>query len=324
MDTPKISIIVPVWNAEKDLDRCINSILSQELLEWELLLVNDGSTDNSLSICNTFCNSDSRIQIISRNHLGVSAARNSALERAKGEYICFIDSDDYIEPDYLSSLYNHHDKDLVVCGYFVDHYNSDYQFKNKEIHTQDEMTYNTEDKIKFKELFISGIMHMNWNKLWKKSIIDKYQLRYKPYPINEDYIFLLEYIQHIQSVFILDKPLYHWVRIDKRQSGVENIPENLISIYNEAHLLTRKFFKENSIADDILYYSYELIAVKYIKAERENKISANTCKSKLVELISNTLVKDSFKIHKTSSKGEWLMKNLLQHQLFSLYKFILK
>lgn len=324
MITPKISIIVPVWNAEKDLDRCIKSILSQDLLDWELLLVDDGSTDKSLSICDTYCNSDSRIHLISQNHSGVSAARNTALERANGEYISFIDSDDYIEPNYLSSLYKYHENDLVVCGYSVDHFFADYQFKNKEIHIQDEKSYNTNEKIKFKELFISGIMHMNWNKLWKKSIIDKYKLRYKPYPVNEDYIFLLQYIQHIQTIFIIGKPLYHWVRIDRRQSGVETIPPNMVSIYNEAHLLTRKFFKENSIADDILYYSYELIAIKYIKAEKENKISTYTCNSRLSELISNTLVKESFKIHKTSSKGEWLMKNLLEHKIFTLYKLIIK
>ena len=107
---PKISIIVPVYNVESYLVRCIDSILNQSFKNFELILVNDGSTDDSLIICKKYLNVDKRIKLVSQVNKGLSAARNTGLRHTSGKYICFIDSDDFVEKDYLLFLINNIEK----------------------------------------------------------------------------------------------------------------------------------------------------------------------------------------------------------------------
>ncbi len=101
---PQISIIVPVYNIEKYFHRCVDSILSQTFTDFELLLINDGSNDNSGAICDEYAAKDARIRVFHKENGGVSSARNLGLDNAKGEWITFVDSDDYVKPDYLSNL----------------------------------------------------------------------------------------------------------------------------------------------------------------------------------------------------------------------------
>lgn len=120
MENPKISVIVPVFNAENFLSRCIKSILSQKFSEFELLLVNDGSTDCSDKICEEFGAMDKRIQVFHKCNGGVSSARNMGLDNCKGEFIVFVDSDDEISSDYLGDLFSDlhsKGKGLVIQGF---------------------------------------------------------------------------------------------------------------------------------------------------------------------------------------------------------------
>lgn len=98
---PKVSIIVPVYKAEKYLNRCIDSILAQTFTDWELLLIDDGSTDRSGDICDEYAKKDTRIRVFHKENGGVSSARNLGLDSAQGEWVTFIDADDYILPDFL-------------------------------------------------------------------------------------------------------------------------------------------------------------------------------------------------------------------------------
>ena len=112
--TPTISVIVPVYNAEKYLPRCIESVLAQTFVDWEMLLIDDGSTDASGSICDEYAAKDERIRVFHKENGGVSSARNLGLDNAQGEWITFVDSDDYIEENYLKSFEGNLDADLVV------------------------------------------------------------------------------------------------------------------------------------------------------------------------------------------------------------------
>ena len=114
---PKISIIVPVYNAEKYLNECVDSILNQDFTDFELLLVNDGSKDNSGHLCDKYAHKDNRVRVFHKENGGVSSARNLGLDNAIGEYIVFIDSDDYVDVNYLSILMSVGESDLVVTGY---------------------------------------------------------------------------------------------------------------------------------------------------------------------------------------------------------------
>ena len=112
MKTPTISVIIPVYNAASFVGRCIKSVLSQTYCDWQMILVDDGSKDNSLEICQIYAASDSRLQIIHQENAGAGAARNAGLAKAIGKYIVFIDSDDYVDKEYFSLLANH-DEDVV-------------------------------------------------------------------------------------------------------------------------------------------------------------------------------------------------------------------
>lgn len=112
-----ISVIIPIYNRDYCLSRCLESVLQQTFTNWECILIDDGSTDRTLSVCRTYVDKDSRFQVYSQPNGGVSAARNLALEHAGGEYIAFIDSDDWVEPNYLQVLYESTAKSVMpLCG----------------------------------------------------------------------------------------------------------------------------------------------------------------------------------------------------------------
>ena len=114
---PKISVIVPVYKAEKYLHRCVDSILAQTFTDFEVLLINDGSPDNSDAICDEYAKKNNRVRVFHKENGGVSSARNLGLDNAKGEWITFIDSDDYVKPNYLLHLTEHLDADWILSGY---------------------------------------------------------------------------------------------------------------------------------------------------------------------------------------------------------------
>lgn len=323
INAPEISIVVPVYNAAETVEACVKSVLAQDFTQWELILVDDGSADESVKICSKLATDDSRITLLQQEHKGVSAARNLALDTAKGNYICFIDSDDTVEPDYLSSMYKHRNFDMVICGYFVDEYDNKNNLLQKKIFNPAPISQETiVDKERLIPLFTSGMININCNKLLKSEIIKKNNLKYCSYPITEDYIFMLNYMLYANSIHTIEKPLYHWIRIEKRKTGVSSIPNNLLEIYNEAHLLTRKYFGNNKIADNILYYSYNLIVLKYFNAIKEKQLSQNIVFEKLKKFHKNNLVKDAYKAYKPNSNGEKLTHSLQKYGLFKLYYFI--
>ena len=116
---PKISVIVPVYNVEKYLHRCVDSILAQTFTDFELLLINDGSKDSSGVICDEYAAKDSRVLVFHKENGGVSSARNMGLDNAKGEWISFVDSDDWVEKEYLETLYQDGEFDFVTCYWNV-------------------------------------------------------------------------------------------------------------------------------------------------------------------------------------------------------------
>ena len=114
-----VSIIIPCYNSGKYISECLNSILAQTYSEWEAICVNDGSTDNTMEFLNQYVMSDNRYKVVSQLNSGVSAARNKALSICRGEYICFVDSDDIVEPNFLTTLLRlvNNETDLAICGF---------------------------------------------------------------------------------------------------------------------------------------------------------------------------------------------------------------
>lgn len=193
---PAISVIVPVYNAEKYLRRCVDSILGQTFTDFELLLINDGSTDSSGAICDEYAVKDERVRVFHKPNAGVSSARNLGLDKARGEWITFIDSDDYIDEEFISNLSSQKECDLAIGDFrIVEAINN---FDNchipKGLYSSIEI-----GKIFLKYLFIN--FTTPWAKLFKKSIIEKMGLRFDLELIKgEDTIFVFQYLRGISSL----------------------------------------------------------------------------------------------------------------------------
>ncbi len=323
MSTPLVSIIVPAYNSADTIERCVDSIKGQTVTDWELIIADNGSTDGCTALCRQLAEADSRIRVIEVTERGVSAARNAALDIARGEYVCFVDSDDTLESNYLRELIAYGEFDLVVCGYSVN---------NVDVHGVEIRSFakvpssvswkNSEQKDRLIQLFEYGYMHFCWNKLFRNSIVASNNIRFQSVTVNEDYIFVLEYLKYAKSICAVDQSLYHWIRVEGMLTGVKSIPDNLLSIYNESHAATRKFFGDDSIADRIAYFSYEMIVYKYYEALRCGRLTKQDTFRKIKELIHNKLVKDAYNSYKPQSKGEALLYALLKARLLRIHYYL--
>lgn len=212
-----ISIILPIYNEESSINRLLNSIVEQTYKNFEVIIVNDGSTDKSENLCLNFINGDNRFKYFYQENRGVAEARNFALKQCKGEYISFIDGDDYIESNYLEKLVdpflNNSKIDMVVCSYTQ---NGELRKFENEILNQ-EMVINELTNIKGSKGYL-------WNKLFKQSIIEKLGLNFdKKILVASDLPFCVEYILS-GSIFkyISDVLIHYSINSDSISSNISN------------------------------------------------------------------------------------------------------
>lgn len=210
---PKVSIIIPIYNAEKSIRRCIESVLNQEFQEYELILVNDGSKDQSGQICDEYAAKDARIRVIHKENTGVSDSRNLAISNARGEYLQFMDSDDWITTDATDLLYHaakEHNCDMVISDF--------YRVVGQRLSQKGDID---EDGVMTREAFAEHMMEnpadfyygVLWNKLFKREIIEAHQLRMdSSISWCEDFMFNLEYIRYANSFYALRIPIYYYVK----------------------------------------------------------------------------------------------------------------
>ena len=206
-----LSIVVPVYNVETYLPICVDSILRQSFTDYELILVDDGSTDQSGTLCDEYAVIDERISVIHKNNGGLSSARNAGLDMAKGEFISFIDSDDFVEPNMFEQLIHiqsYHNADIVICGYTRDKemINNDYSTFSQSVFSGIE--YLKHLFCKSGRDFTNGISA--WAKLYKSSLFNGIR-----YP--EGYVFEDEGTTHklylkSKTVVQIDVPFYHYIK----------------------------------------------------------------------------------------------------------------
>lgn len=227
--SPEISIIIPVYNVEKYLRSCLESILQQSFHDWECILINDGSSDKSGQICDTYCQLDSRFKVIHKVNGGVSSARNEGLNIAKGDWVCFVDSDDRIEGDsleYMISLNKEKGCDVSICTLVKDDLP---QFGVKVLKEREKneliwscLTYRTQ-KYASKGLLVDGPCA----KLFRMSIIKDYNIKYVDGLCkSEDALFAAEFYHHARRVVFDSYPVYHYTLN----------PNSICHTYNKSHI----------------------------------------------------------------------------------------
>jgi len=240
-----ISVIIPIYNVEKYLEKCVNSVLEQTYTNLEIILVDDGCTDNCPIICDNLSKKDNRIKVIHKTYSGVSDSRNVGIESSTGKYISFIDSDDYVNKYFLETLYNNlieTNSDISICGFQKVYENTQIDTTEKLIKSEIEIF---KDIDKFKQLYNQNAIAfvVVWSKLYKSEIFKNTDIRFEKGKIHEDEI-IIHYILHKSEIVSwCNTPLYYYLKRKNSIMGQKISEKNLYIYYG---LQPRSlFFKEN-------------------------------------------------------------------------------
>lgn len=266
----KVSAIVSIYNTEKFLEKCIRSIMNQTLKEIEIICINDGSTDNSLEILKKLQKEDNRIIIIDKKNEGLTKARNIGIEKARGEYVSFIDSDDWIEKNMLEKMYFEAQKkelDLVIVGVKIIQNN-----QLVKIDRNDELLinriYNGNEYIK---LVMNGSSCVVWNKLIKKEVITENNIKFnEKIFFNEDYNFICKLSEKIKKIKKIEG-IYYCYRSGEN-NGSSKVKEkhlsDIIECYKELKIILKDNDK-NYLLDRrfIIELGNKLINLNYMKLD---------------------------------------------------------
>lgn len=281
----KISIIIPVYNVENYIERCIDSLISQSYINLEIILVDDGSTDKSGEICDRYAVVDNRIKVIHIKNSGRGEARNIGLSQANGQYIGFVDSDDWVEKDlykYMIENIEETKADISICAYYecLD------DIKNKKMLYEKSFVCTGKEALHYTMSNVIGVYWFNiaiWNKLYKKAVVENIRFRGREY---EDIMYNAEVIYGARNVSYINKCLYNY-RLSRTGSIItEGFQRKTIEFemkYKEERV---EFFKRNNetklardaeavvIHDKLLYYAFMSLSKddysEYIRKYKED------------------------------------------------------
>ncbi len=226
MNNPLVSIVIPVYNAEKYLERCLNTIINQTFQNIEIILVDDGSTDNSGSICDDYATKDGRFRVVHKSNEGVSSARQTGLDLAGGEYVIHADPDDWVEPNWIEELVKYaleKRADITMCGYYHEFQSASY--REKTVPTSLE-----KDDV-LCDLLYGRIWGALWNKLIRKECFDSFHVSFiRNMNLWEDLFVVTELVFKGATVSFLPIPLYHYDMFTNESSIVRK--PNINHIYS--------------------------------------------------------------------------------------------
>ena len=309
----KVSVVVPVYNVEKYLDKCLNSLVKQTLKDIEIIVVNDGTKDNSQDIIDKYAKKYKNIKAYKKKNGGLSSARNYGIERCAGEYIAFLDSDDYVEYDMYEKLYNKaksEDFDVTVCNvnYIYDNYTK-------------EVTSNLVKDIKTKEEIKKSMINIYpsvWNKLYKKELFNN-DIQFKEGVWFEDVEFLYRLFPYINSIGVTSDYSINYVQ---REGAITKTFDERVFHYIDNFNGILNFYKENNLYEEYekeIEYCY----VRYLYATFINSASNFTDKTLYNKAVSEAKknVKENFPNYR---KNKYFYKSLKGIYLLMFNKLIAK
>ncbi|WP_294130927.1 glycosyltransferase family 2 protein [uncultured Clostridium sp.] len=336
----KVSVIIPVYNVEKDLSRCLKSVLNQTMRDIEVILINDGSSDNSLEVCRNFKKIDSRIIVVDKKNEGPSKARNIGIEIAKGKYITFVDSDDWIEKEMFENMYNNLEKEQ--CDICISNYYRNYQ--NKEIKVNLDFNDEILTGVQIREKLIFPLIGRKefgaetqilgfgapWGKLFKKSFIKKNNIFFNnSLLIGEDTLFNIQALAKTNKVIIDNKHYYHYW--DNENSIMRRYKENCWDIYKSSILKIDEFLK-NYNWQNIIEERFNIMKIEAIIRSIRNECSPNNNKSLknklcyISRMCSDHIITDTLKnidFNKLSLKRKCILK-MIEYKFSGVLYFLLK
>lgn len=328
MNAPLVSVIVPVYNAEKYLRRCIESILNQDYRNLELILINDGSRDNSLQICREYASSDPRVTVIDKPNGGVSSARNAGINIAKGTYITFVDADDFVSETYLSDFRASDDCDIYVQGY-----TREIPGKSPRINANVyELSFDFAELINM--LFYSNMILMSWGKLFKTSIVHTNKILFhEGISYGEDRIFNVEYLSNCKTFKVAKKHGYHYtfenpVALTRIRHSAKSLLEYVQLLRPLFLNLLNKYTLDPKVsASANLLYNYDLI-LSVVSAAESDELSRKE-RRQFYDSINREMIEDAssqdrlplyFKIAASLLKLKYPVRDYLLQLLVFIYK----
>lgn len=315
----KYSVIIPVYNVEKYLKRCIDSIVIQEYKDLEILLIDNGSGDESGLICDNYADKNSQITAYHIPNDGVGAARNFGLSKAKGEFVYFVDADDYLVGNLFADMENklHSKVDLLVFSY---HHSMEKKLTELK-RTTNVLPYNgIIDKdtfiVLFKELFLTAMMYTVWNKIYRRDFLADHHLAFSEHELGEDVRFNLKVYDLVENLILSTNCYYVYISGRKGSAMREYNPQRIIYQLEELsqiEFLLTKWGKSDQVFIDELKSRILMSNIQNIVLQ---KISINTQKKIIGKICSiddiNTLINSS------SSKLQILMRILLKNKLYTI------
>lgn len=284
IEKPLVSIIVPCYNAEKFIEDCVNSLMNQTYANWECILIDDGSKDKTLELIKEFESQNPRICVFTQENLGPSAARNKGIDNAIGEFIFFLDADDILINNAISTLVSSYNNNDIIIGATMT-----FSSLNEKITKGSYLYYPKEGNVSFKnekhEVLIrtmeSGITPVPHNKLYRKDFIDKYQLRFKFGILHEDELWFFETMLFARNVKFIDIETYLY-RINNQGSITKNMQDdNLNSYIQIMHYIITKYSKDKKVGVIAKWYAVYMKKIFLDFAIRDRDKLSNEIISKL-------------------------------------------
>lgn len=309
----KLSIIIPVYNAEKYIDKCLRSILSCKEQELEVIVVNDGSKDNSLRQCQMAAEMDTRIQIISKENEGVSVARNCGIQKAQGDCIMFMDADDYFDEEKWDVVWNFVNNTYDFVAFSYESLYSDGSHKSEPFGT-DVVGGDLNDA--YNVLLTTPLLHTCWGKLFRKEIIVENRIEFpKGVKIGEDYLFVLEYFRYVHSAYLVNETVLFYRQNENGAMGSFNYAirlNNLKTVWNYCRRYVDELQLLN-LRDDMNYYQFCSFAyfMRTIAKHCSFKKSCELYKKTIMDSEIEELLKSvpSNKLRKNRKMEFWLINS---------------
>lgn len=292
-----VSVIVPAYNAEKTVEKALQSLIDQTFKDIEIIIIDDGSKDKTRGIISSFAAKDNRIKLILKDvNEGLSAARNSGIKIANGDYIGYLDSDDWCEKDMFEKLYNGaNDADVVVSGFYHDSLADD---GSLVVQTEDRMTESasTSDKkeiVKWAaKLDSMRIFAFTWNKLYKREFLEKTGIIFEQQTLIEDYMYNCKIWESVGKLSVVEGAYYHYIKFSKEALTQKFLPD-YFDIIDKRYVLMRAIFEKENLFEGEMREILCNMHIKHVLAgmvrnfNKQSNYSAKQQKEKIKEMLNH-------------------------------------
>lgn len=333
MDNLIVSIIIPIYNVEKYICKCVDSIINQTYTDLEIILVDDGSPDSCPEICDEFGKKDKRIRVVHKENGGLSDARNVGLNIAKGDYIVFLDGDDYAEINMIEKALNvakSSDSDIVQWGFYVDFVDENDELYKSIIHSQPHAIYDKEQfkHIKINQKFI-GDLGYAWNKLYKTKLLKENELNFtKGLSLVEDIVFNSPALALSNRIAFLEEPLLHYMQRPRATLGTK-FYKNYYELKSQASKAVKELLIEWEVGDSKIKSIISFMDFVVMKSTVRMLSTAGDYnqeqKSRYIyKLLENTEVRMMLRHLKVDSLKDKIIQRLMQLKQTNLLLLVYK